>query len=74
MPRLPHAGHPSHSYLFLVHPYSTGGGGPGFPKREGGEVGRERAHARVSQTALTPAAVAEAIGLRPSSSASVLDQ
>ena len=40
---------------------------------KGGEVGRLRGP-RVSQTALTPAAGVEAISLRPSSSASVLDK
>lgn len=32
MSRLPHAGYPSHSYLFLVYPYLTGW--PWLPKQE----------------------------------------
>lgn len=89
MSRLSHASHPSHSYLFLVYPYLMGwpwlpqAGGPqalGWERRDraglggkGREVGRLRGP-RVSQTALTPAAGVEAISLRPSSSASVLDK
>lgn len=65
MSRLPHAGYPSHSYLFLVYPYLTGR--PWLSRQEalwppggrGGEVGRglqgggeEGAHACVCRKQL----------------------
>lgn len=81
MSRLPHSGHPSHSYLFVVCPYLMGLAlaspsrrSSGLGAEEEGQGGGEVEGPHVSQTALTPAAGVEAVSLRPSGSASILDK